>query len=623
MSNKSAISRLSHTRLHSLQSPSSPVPAIHGDSAGCSLPSPALRCPCPWMPKKVFFNYFKKIPEDLLVNSPTGILASIVGTLVLTALFLLEINAYLSVSTQTDLVVDELPDKLLRINFNVTLHEVPCEYLSVDVADYASGNTHNITKDILKFRLDQKQRPVAFHGAMQAAETKNAVAAAARQVANKVGLSGSKMLVADNPGPQDIEDEELDANLSFPLNPEIFGPFMEEHELTLVNFYAPWCIWCQRLKPTYLKAASKMPDMGFHGHARMAQVDCVEHNTFCRQQQIRAYPTLRMYKDGNPTAWAQFTGERTETALLKFISEQMENYKHDHATQRIHHNAKFDQVAGALIGDELYRAKMTILSAHTFCGQNAKCTGFTWSMTETEEEPLIYFKTEGGEKKDTNKDPQWKSFVKLAGAHVSSDSKVGSVEIGAEGCLVVGHLKVRKVPGALKFVINSPDHDHALSDFNASHIINDFWFGEPLTIAERRRMPTADLAELNAPTSHQMRRSPFISYASSNSHVHYLQVVTKVLKHLDAALSDTILYKYTVHSNLYHSEKAAGDDETPPAVMFRYDLSPVSIVINQVRQPFYRFITSLCAIIGGVYTVIQLFEGVLHHTTEKLLKKQA
>ena len=27
------------------------------------------------------------------------------------------------------------------------------------------------------------------------------------------------------------------------------------------------------------------------------QVDCVEHQSFCNKQMIRAYPTLRMYKD--------------------------------------------------------------------------------------------------------------------------------------------------------------------------------------------------------------------------------------------------------------------------------------------------------------------------------------
>ena len=70
----------------------------------------------------------------------------------------MEVNAYLTVTTTTDLVVDETPDRLLRVNFNLTLHQVPCEYVSIDVSDTTGASTHNITKDVLKFRLDQSQR---------------------------------------------------------------------------------------------------------------------------------------------------------------------------------------------------------------------------------------------------------------------------------------------------------------------------------------------------------------------------------------------------------------------------------------------------------------------------------
>ena len=40
----------------------------------------------------------------------------------LITLFLFELSAYLTVTSTTDLVVDELVDETLRVNFNVTLH---------------------------------------------------------------------------------------------------------------------------------------------------------------------------------------------------------------------------------------------------------------------------------------------------------------------------------------------------------------------------------------------------------------------------------------------------------------------------------------------------------------------
>ena len=76
------------------------------------------------MSKARLFNFFKHVPDDLVITSTTGLVVSLLGSLVLLTLFLLELSAYLSVSTHTDLVVDELVDETLRVNFNVTLHAV-------------------------------------------------------------------------------------------------------------------------------------------------------------------------------------------------------------------------------------------------------------------------------------------------------------------------------------------------------------------------------------------------------------------------------------------------------------------------------------------------------------------
>ena len=41
----------------------------------------------------------------------------------------------------------------------------------------------------------------------------------------------------------------------------------------------------------------------------------------------------------------------------------------------------------------------------------------------------------------------------------------------------------------------------------------------------------------------------YIHTQVGHSHVHYLKVVTKVIKHMAARMRDTLAYKYTVHSN--------------------------------------------------------------------------
>ena len=104
----------------------------------------------------LFFNYFKHVPEDLVISSTPGMVISLFGTVVMLILFLFEISEYMTLKTSTTLVVDEFRDEVLRANFNVSIHQVSCEHLSIDVADITGTSRHNISKDILKWRLDAR-----------------------------------------------------------------------------------------------------------------------------------------------------------------------------------------------------------------------------------------------------------------------------------------------------------------------------------------------------------------------------------------------------------------------------------------------------------------------------------
>jgi len=564
------------------------------------------------------YNFFKHIPDDLVIQSTPGMIISLLGTVVMLTLFVLELNAYFQVSTSTTLVVDELVDDMLRANFNVTLHQVPCEYLSVDIADMTGSTRHNVSKDILKWRLDSSQRVIA---------ATNAVAART--------VSEGTLAHETHDGAFDVFDpdeyEPPDTNLSEALTAETFNDFLQQHELTAVNFFAPWCIWCRRFEPVYLEAAQKIPELHFHGHARLAQVDCVANQAFCGKNMVRAYPTVRMYRDGDPVNFELFTGARTVPSVIGFIQQQMDLYKVSHRVAHKEGEARFVIKHCALSsGSDLYRARLDAEAAQTYCGSNLACAGFTWQskpphekkdgklVEGPEEAPLVYFKGHLNVQQahaSMNTDDAWTAYIKLTNAsHTASTS--GSLKHGPEGCRIAGHLNVRKVPGTLKLLLHTTEHDHDAHLINSSHVVDSLWFGEPLSRAQRLQLPAADQLELLSPTSHRLDGLPFISAESGHSHVHYLKVVTKVIKHQSSRVHDTLAYKYTVHSNRYE-EPNNGE----PLIEFKYDLSPISIVVQQERVPAYKFITSSCAIIGGVFTVIGLLENVVHHTASALSKK--
>ena len=48
----------------------------------------------------------------------------------------------------------------------------------------------------------------------------------------------------------------------------------------------------------------------------------------------------------------------------------------------------------------------------------------------------------------------------------------------------------------------------------------------------------------------------------------------------------------------------------------------MAVIVTESRVPLYRFLTSICAIIGGVFTVLGMLDGAIFHGAE-LAKKVA
>ena len=56
---------------------------------------------------------------------------------------------------------------------------------------------------------------------------------------------------------------------------------------------------------------------------------------------------------------------------------------------------------------------------------------------------------------------------------------------------------------------------------------------------------------------------------------------------------------------------------------FSYNLSPMTVVVSETSKPFYEFLTSACAIIGGVFTVVGLLDSLIYQGMKSIKKKVA
>ncbi|KAL3276716.1 hypothetical protein HHI36_012086 [Cryptolaemus montrouzieri] len=64
------------------------------------------------------------------------------------------------------------------------------------------------------------------------------------------------------------------------------------NELWFVDYFVPWCGPCQKLSLQWRKLAKHMADFP---EVKIAQIDCVANEALCSAQNVRAYPTLRLY----------------------------------------------------------------------------------------------------------------------------------------------------------------------------------------------------------------------------------------------------------------------------------------------------------------------------------------
>ena len=70
-------------------------------------------------------------------------------------------------------------------------------------------------------------------------------------------------------------------------------------------------------------------------------------------------------------------------------------------------------------------------------------------------------------------------------------------------------------------------------------------------------------------------------------------------------------YKYSVTSAEHM------DSEKFPSAKFSYQISPMAVVITESSAPLYTFLTNICALIGGLFTVFSMANGVLDSIVRK------
>ena len=189
-------------------------------------------------------------------------------------------------------------------------------------------------------------------------------------------------------------------------------------------------------------------------------------------------------------------------------------------------------------------------------------------------------------------------------------------KIDGPGCSVTGFVLVKKVPGHLWVTATSKSHSFHAESMNMSHVVHHFYFGQQLTPQRKRYLDRFHSREKDPKGDwhDKLAGGTFTSEEDNVTHEHYLQTVLTTIKPFGANAGFNV-YEYTQHS---HFMKAAKES---PRAKFFFDPSPMQIYVSEERQKFYHFITTLMAIVGGVYSVMGIADGFVHNGLAALRKQ--
>jgi len=173
------------------------------------------------------------------------------------------------------------------------------------------------------------------------------------------------------------------------------------------------------------------------------------------------------------------------------------------------------------------------------------------------------------------------------------------------GCMLSGFLLVNRVPG--NFHIESRSKHHNLNPVmaNLSHVVNHLSFGPILSKEAANELERIPNSYFSMKKTHPIDDAVYTNEKFHQAVHHYIKVVGTLLATNNP--SDPVLAYQMIHA----SQIMQYTDDDVPEARFTYDIAPMSVLVKSKGKKLYEFVTSICAVIGGTFTVVGLFNGFL------------
>jgi hypothetical protein len=164
----------------------------------------------------------------------------------------------------------------------------------------------------------------------------------------------------------------------------------------------------------------------------------------------------------------------------------------------------------------------------------------------------------------------------------------------ASGCMFHARFQINKVPG--NFHVSTHSVGHRAHNFSPdfTHKIREVRFGD--------RILSADVPGSFNPLEGKEKDTE--EGYELFGHDYIMKIVPTIFESRSG--EKTISYQYT-----YAYRLRAG-----AALWFHYDLSPLTVQYKEKGEPLFSFLTAICAVVGGVFTVAGIIDGLIFSATQ-------
>ncbi len=167
---------------------------------------------------------YRKVPGDLVEGSKQGSIVSWMALLTIVFLVYKETVDYWTTRLESELTLDQRQSEndLIKVTFNLTMMDLRCQYVEVDVVSVL-GNNQNVTKFVSKYPVDAQGGTNTL---------------AARNMRQHDGAE--KLLLHDAAVNKSIEDLIESGEQAVSLDETTFKYALRENDLVFVDFFASW-----------------------------------------------------------------------------------------------------------------------------------------------------------------------------------------------------------------------------------------------------------------------------------------------------------------------------------------------------------------------------------------------